>query len=77
MAGRYVQHHMTILKYCAKICVHDEHPLAGRDIQYLMASQDVQHHSTILKYNVQHVKQSWIKDPCNLKCNSIPIIENE
>ena len=50
-----------------KICGYDEHPLAGRDIQYrahntehTIAGRDVQHHLTILKYNVHHVKQSWI-----------------
>ena len=43
------------LVYIDKICVNDEHPLAGQDIQYRApdSHQNVQHHWMILKYNVQ------------------------
>ena len=46
--------------YCYKICVYDEHPIAGRDnAEHPIAGQDIQHHYKVMCKHVKHPGSQW------------------
>ena len=49
------------MNYCDKICVHDEHPIAGRDIQYRAPDSQSRYMSPNSPYEKYPVKNTYYR----------------